>query len=127
MSGLYRRDCRDPVGQMSGFMIDLEPVAERCEHGVAVRSMRRGRRSTGDYPPDRPPWSPAHHTEGGNHRIRRYKIVRSEIYEYLDLKEPYCKTIFQEFDSHQDPLNQYRIDLYAICCCRTIFQKMALT
>ena len=36
----------------------------------AVRSMRRGRRSTGDYPPDRPPRSPAHHTEGGNHCIR---------------------------------------------------------
>ena len=48
----------------------IEPVAERGEHGEAVRSMRRGRRSAGDYPPDRPLRSPAHHTEGGNHRVR---------------------------------------------------------
>jgi len=36
----------------------------------AWRSMRRGRRFTGDYPPDRPPWNPAHHPEGGNHCVR---------------------------------------------------------
>jgi len=37
------------------------------EHGEVVRSVRR---SAGDYPPDRPPRSPAHHAEGGNHRVR---------------------------------------------------------
>lgn len=52
------------------ILTSLEPVAKLCEHGEAVRSMRRCRRSTGAYPPDRPPWSPAHHTEGGNHCVR---------------------------------------------------------